>query len=63
MASTYIMVSLWLALANVDQPIAYYRGFDVSKQLVGGIVIHTLNLLVSYISGKNEADPSNPCVW
>ncbi|KAI8576139.1 hypothetical protein K450DRAFT_258196 [Umbelopsis ramanniana AG] len=47
---------------NPQRPVRIW-GFDVSKQLVGGIVIHTLNLLVSYISGKNEADPSNPCVW
>ncbi|KAI8377518.1 vacuolar membrane protein-domain-containing protein [Radiomyces spectabilis] len=36
--------------------------FDVSKQLVGGLVIHTLNVLASYISGSEER-PSNPCVW
>ncbi|KAI8341638.1 vacuolar membrane protein-domain-containing protein [Chlamydoabsidia padenii] len=40
-------------------------GFDVSKQLMGGIVIHTLNLAMSYISGYSLDDdgPSNPCVW
>ncbi|KAI8991286.1 vacuolar membrane protein-domain-containing protein [Mycotypha africana] len=40
---------------------------DVSKQLIGGIVIHTLNLIASHIFGKSldeegEAS-SNPCVW
>ncbi|RUS24568.1 hypothetical protein BC938DRAFT_473382 [Jimgerdemannia flammicorona] len=38
-------------------------GFDVSKQLFGGIVIHSLNLIVSYISGSVEGDPTNLCVW
>ncbi|GAB5591042.1 hypothetical protein Unana1_05942 [Umbelopsis nana] len=47
---------------NPQRPVRIWA-FDVSKQVVGGIVIHTLNLLVSYISGKNESDPSNPCVW
>ncbi|ORZ13547.1 Vaculolar membrane protein-domain-containing protein [Absidia repens] len=39
--------------------------FDISKQVVGGIVIHTLNLIVSYISGYSldDSSPSNPCVW
>jgi hypothetical protein len=42
-----------------------YRGFDVSKQLVGGVVVHTLNLAMSYISGYplDDNGPSNPCVW
>ncbi|OZJ06332.1 hypothetical protein BZG36_00657 [Bifiguratus adelaidae] len=39
-------------------------GMDVSKQFVGGVVIHSLNVLVSYFSGKgDEEGPSNPCVW
>ncbi|KAI8075970.1 vacuolar membrane protein-domain-containing protein [Halteromyces radiatus] len=40
-------------------------GFDISKQVVGGIVIHTLNLVMSYISGYSleDSSPSNPCVW
>ncbi|ORZ03556.1 Vaculolar membrane protein-domain-containing protein [Syncephalastrum racemosum] len=39
-------------------------GFDVSKQLVGGIVIHSLNVVASYLSGGNlEGQGSNPCVW
>ncbi|CDH54531.1 vacuolar membrane protein [Lichtheimia corymbifera JMRC:FSU:9682] len=39
-------------------------GFDVSKQLFGGIVIHTLNVVASYISGDSlEGQQSNPCVW
>ncbi|KAI9314150.1 vacuolar membrane protein-domain-containing protein [Dichotomocladium elegans] len=38
--------------------------FDVSKQLVGGIVIHSLNVVASYFSGDNlEGQQSNPCVW
>ncbi|KAI8084254.1 vacuolar membrane protein-domain-containing protein [Gilbertella persicaria] len=39
--------------------------FDVSKQLIGGGVVHTLNVLASHIFGKSlEGEPqSNPCVW
>ncbi|KAM3578461.1 hypothetical protein VKS41_009052 [Umbelopsis sp. WA50703] len=47
---------------NPQRPLRIWS-LDVSKQVVGGIVIHSLNLLVSYISGTNESDPSNPCVW
>ncbi|KAI8974948.1 vacuolar membrane protein-domain-containing protein [Pilobolus umbonatus] len=38
---------------------------DVSKQVIGGIVVHTLNLLASHIFGRSlEGEPSsNPCVW
>ncbi|CEP13654.1 hypothetical protein [Parasitella parasitica] len=39
--------------------------FDVSKQLIGGGVIHTLNLVASHLFGKSlDGEPeSNPCVW
>ncbi|KAG2195994.1 hypothetical protein INT47_011499 [Mucor saturninus] len=39
--------------------------FDVSKQLLGGGVIHTLNLVASHFFGKSlDGEPeSNPCVW
>ncbi|KAI7871660.1 vacuolar membrane protein-domain-containing protein, partial [Spinellus fusiger] len=38
--------------------------FDVSKQLVGGIVIHSLNVIAAYLFGTSlEGDTSNPCVW
>ncbi|KAI9274685.1 vacuolar membrane protein-domain-containing protein, partial [Phascolomyces articulosus] len=48
---------------NPRRPVRIW-GFDVSKQLVGGIVIHSLNVVASYISGGNpEGNQSNPCVW
>ncbi|KAI8377858.1 vacuolar membrane protein-domain-containing protein [Radiomyces spectabilis] len=39
--------------------------FDVSKQLVGGIVIHSLNVVASYFFGvqPEAGQGSNPCVW
>ncbi|OAC98069.1 hypothetical protein MUCCIDRAFT_122803, partial [Mucor lusitanicus CBS 277.49] len=39
--------------------------FDVSKQIIGGGVIHTLNLVASHLFGKSlDGEPeSNPCVW
>ncbi|KAI7898888.1 vacuolar membrane protein-domain-containing protein [Cokeromyces recurvatus] len=37
--------------------------FDVSKQVIGGAVVHTLNLVASHIFGKNVEEESNPCVW
>ncbi|KAI8638853.1 vacuolar membrane protein-domain-containing protein [Parasitella parasitica] len=39
--------------------------FDVSKQLIGGGVIHTLNIVASHLFGKSlDGEPeSNPCVW
>ncbi|KAI9020244.1 vacuolar membrane protein-domain-containing protein, partial [Phycomyces nitens] len=38
--------------------------FDVSKQLVGGIVIHSLNVVAAYVFGTNpDGEQSNPCVW
>ncbi|KAG5518242.1 hypothetical protein PMAC_003038 [Pneumocystis sp. 'macacae'] len=41
------------------------RLFDVSKQVIGAGVIHTLNVLISDIIGFNEKEKgfSNPCVW
>ncbi|KAI8331008.1 vacuolar membrane protein-domain-containing protein [Chlamydoabsidia padenii] len=38
---------------------------DVSKQLVGGIVIHTLNVVAAYFFGvkPEQGQQSNPCVW
>lgn len=41
------------------------RSFDVSKQIIGGGVIHTLNLVASHLFGKSlDGEPeSNPCVW
>lgn len=43
----------------------YKRLFDVSKQLIGGCVIHTLNIVASHVFGKSlDGEPeSNPCVW
>ncbi|KAI8059541.1 vacuolar membrane protein-domain-containing protein [Gongronella butleri] len=40
-------------------------GFDVSKQVVGGVVVHSLNLVLSYLFGTSLDEPgsSNPCVW
>jgi len=37
---------------------------DVSKQFLGGVVIHSLNLLVSYSRGRpRHGENSNLCVW
>ncbi|KAI8385701.1 vacuolar membrane protein-domain-containing protein [Blakeslea trispora] len=38
---------------------------DVSKQLIGGGIVHTLNIVASHLFGKSlEGEPqSNPCVW
>ncbi|ORZ15589.1 Vaculolar membrane protein-domain-containing protein, partial [Absidia repens] len=38
---------------------------DVSKQLVGGIVIHSLNVIAAYFFGvkPEQGQQSNPCVW
>ncbi|KAI8084899.1 vacuolar membrane protein-domain-containing protein [Halteromyces radiatus] len=38
---------------------------DVSKQLVGGVVIHTLNVVAAYFFGvkPEQGEQSNPCVW
>lgn len=41
-----------------------FRALDVSKQLVGGIVVHSLNVMASYFSGGSlEGQQANPCVW
>ncbi|KAF9188245.1 hypothetical protein BGZ51_000706 [Haplosporangium sp. Z 767] len=38
--------------------------FDVSKQIVGGVVIHSLNLLAATIFGLSSIrKDSNPCIW
>ncbi|KAG0057188.1 hypothetical protein BGZ83_001131 [Gryganskiella cystojenkinii] len=38
--------------------------YDVSKQIVGGVVIHSLNLLAATIFGlSSEQKDSNPCIW
>ncbi|KAF9425207.1 hypothetical protein BGZ94_007746 [Podila epigama] len=38
--------------------------FDVSKQIVGGVVIHSLNLLAATAFGlSSEREDSNPCIW
>ncbi|KAF7731722.1 hypothetical protein EC973_008894 [Apophysomyces ossiformis] len=39
------------------------RTFDVSKQLLGGIVIHSLNVLAASVFGGSEGEQRNPCVW
>lgn len=38
---------------------------DVSKQLAGGIMIHSLNVVAAVFFGVNpeEGEKSNPCVW
>ncbi|ORX50860.1 hypothetical protein DM01DRAFT_1337458 [Hesseltinella vesiculosa] len=38
---------------------------DVSKQLVGSILIHTLNVVAAYFFGNppEDGEVSNPCVW
>jgi hypothetical protein len=37
--------------------------FDVSKQALGGGMLHTLNLVGAYIGGRSTLEESNPCVW
>ncbi|CAG8604144.1 16122_t:CDS:2, partial [Acaulospora morrowiae] len=38
--------------------------YDVSKQIIGAIIIHGLNIAASYIPGlSKEGVDSNPCVW
>ncbi|KAF9325989.1 hypothetical protein BG006_010555 [Podila minutissima] len=38
--------------------------YDVSKQIVGGVVIHSLNLLAATAFGlSSEREDSNPCIW
>ncbi|KAG0245011.1 vacuolar membrane protein-domain-containing protein [Mortierella sp. GBAus27b] len=38
--------------------------YDVSKQIVGGVVIHSLNLLAATLFGlSSEREDSNPCIW
>ncbi|KAJ2779212.1 hypothetical protein GGI15_003947 [Coemansia interrupta] len=41
-------------------------GFDVSKQMIGGSLMHMCNLLVSALIGgehAGEEDATNPCSW
>ncbi|KAG1538779.1 hypothetical protein G6F51_009551 [Rhizopus arrhizus] len=40
-------------------------GFDVSKQLAGGIIVHFLNVVAAVFFGVNpeEGVKSNPCAW
>ncbi|KAG1471264.1 hypothetical protein G6F56_002225 [Rhizopus delemar] len=40
-------------------------GFDVSKQLAGGIIVHFLNVVAAVFFGINpeEGVKANPCVW
>ncbi|OBZ84551.1 hypothetical protein A0J61_07399 [Choanephora cucurbitarum] len=39
--------------------------FDISKQLIGGGIVHTLNIVASHLFGRSLEDESesNPCVW
>ncbi|KAF9984949.1 hypothetical protein BGZ65_012142 [Modicella reniformis] len=40
--------------------------YDVSKQVVGGVVIHSLNLLAATLFGlssEQDSKDSNPCIW
>lgn len=43
----------------------YIRALDVSKQLAGGIMIHSLNVVAAVFFGvkPEEGEKSNPCVW
>ncbi|CEG78728.1 hypothetical protein RMATCC62417_13295 [Rhizopus microsporus] len=38
---------------------------DVSKQIIGGAIVHSLNVIASHLFGASlEGEPeSNPCVW
>ncbi|CAO3630894.1 unnamed protein product [Cunninghamella echinulata] len=46
-----------------QRPLRIYF-FDISKQLVGSIFIHSLNVIAAYFFGvKTEGEQSNPCVW
>jgi hypothetical protein len=38
---------------------------DVSKQLAGGILVHSLNVIAAVFFGidPEEGEKSNPCVW
>ncbi|KAJ2283380.1 hypothetical protein GGH14_000926 [Coemansia sp. RSA 370] len=39
-------------------------GFDVSKQMISGSIMHMCNLLVSALSGASTAEnATNPCAW
>ncbi|ORX63209.1 hypothetical protein DM01DRAFT_1298252 [Hesseltinella vesiculosa] len=62
-----IAFSTLLLKRQREQPQRPFRtwGFDVSKQVVGGFVIHSLNLLLSYLSGRSvpEKEVTNACVW
>ncbi|KAF8979790.1 hypothetical protein BGZ46_005032 [Entomortierella lignicola] len=38
--------------------------YDVSKQIVGGVVIHSLNLIAATLFGlSSDQKVSNPCIW
>ncbi|KAI9226824.1 MAG: vacuolar membrane protein-domain-containing protein, partial [Piptocephalis tieghemiana] len=37
--------------------------FDVSKQALGGLILHTSNLLGAYFGGQSTVEQSNPCIW
>ncbi|KAJ1920866.1 hypothetical protein IWQ60_006906 [Tieghemiomyces parasiticus] len=37
--------------------------YDVSKQATGSAMVHMLNLVAAYLSGKSSHEDSNPCVW
>ncbi|KAF9960924.1 hypothetical protein BGZ72_005424 [Mortierella alpina] len=38
--------------------------YDVSKQIVGGVVIHSLNLIAATLFGLSSTQKdSNPCIW
>ena len=45
--------------------VIFVRSLDVSKQLVGSILIHSLNVVAAYFFGNppDEGQVSNPCVW
>lgn len=52
-------------LTDISSLFFIFRALDVSKQLAGGIMIHSLNVVAAVFFGvkPEEGQKSNPCVW
>ena len=52
-----------LLLTEGDRLVAGLGLTSARWQILGAIVIHTLNILCSYVFGTDVEGDSNPCVW
>ncbi|CAO3583158.1 unnamed protein product [Absidia cylindrospora] len=64
LASSALLILVYKRYRERPQRPVEIWALDVSKQFFGAAVIHSLNILVSYLVGRpKHGPPSNLCVW